>query len=288
VLGHTGYWGQKLAKILAETHQIVGVDTTNAGELDYVLEGVQAAVVATPPETHYRLVMKCLKAGLDTLVEKPMAMRHSQAKEMADYAQREALVLSVDSTFLHTRAFEYLKALGSPLLSYQSIRLAPPMPQAQITAGWDLIVHDLSIIQGLSSLDFTGIGIEDGSLAQCAFELPSGGSAFIFASRDWPTKERSITLHYPGATYLWTLAGLEKVGKGQVALEGLEPLRRMLGDFITRCENRQITGVTDGLHGAQVVGCLERLFPNHTALRLGGRAMGNGVRGGSAVQSLSV
>lgn len=289
LLGYSGYWGQKLARILSESNDVVGVDTTNSGDLADILDSAQAAVVATPPDTHYKLGMQCLKAGLDVLVEKPMAMRASQAKEMAAFAQKEGLVLSVDSTFLHTKAFDYLKSLDKPLLSYQSIRLAPPMPQAQIPAGWDLICHDISIIQGLSSLDFSGVGVEDGSIAQCAFELPSGGSAFIFASRHWPTKVRSIALHYPGGVYLWTLEGLAKVGKDcLVAKEDQEPLGRMLSDFLTRCQERQIEGVTDGLHGAEVVGCLERLFPANTALRMGGRVMGNGLCGGRAQQPVRV
>jgi hypothetical protein len=270
--------------------QFVGVDRDSIKAFDFG-GNFDAAIIATPPASHYELAMRCMRARKDVLVEKPMGTSHGQATVMADYATKHGLVLSVDSTFCHTKSFAFLKALDKPLLSYQSIRLAPPMPQAQIAAGWDLIVHDLAILQGLGCLTGGGMGIEDGEVAQCAFELPSGGSAFIFASRAWPTKERSIVLHFPGETYKWTLSGLERVG-GMVPAPALkedeEPLKRLILDFELRCAERHLGGITDGTHGAEVVGCLERLFPKHSSSRLGQSRLGNGLHRDKAVQSLSV
>lgn len=287
LVGHTGYWGKKLARNIEDCgHSYFGIDQSNVDEFNP--DKGDAVIIATPPDTHYFWAMRAMKMGLDVLVEKPMAMLYSQAKAMQDFAEKHLLVLSVDSTFVHTRAFEHLKGLQEPLLSYQSIRLAPPMPQAKITAGWDLIVHDLSIIQGLSSIDHNAIGVEDGPIAQCGLELSSGGTAFIFASRAWPTKERSVTLHFPSGTYLWTLSGVEKIGTGQVAVEGKEPLKRLIEDFALRCTERLLSGVSDGAHGAEVVKCLERLFPAHSSIGMGGRTMGTELPSDQTFQHLSV
>lgn len=292
LIGSSGYWGQKLARVLTELgFDYVAVDRNTIAGFDFVNCGCDAAIIATPPATHYELAMRCMRARMDVLVEKPMGTTHGQATVMADYAVKHGLVLSVDSTFCHTKSFAYLKALRLPLLSYQSIRLAPPMPQAQIGAGWDLIVHDLAILQGLGCLARGGVGIEDGEVAQCAFELPSGGSAFILASRAWPEKERSVTLHFPGQTFMWDLKGLYRVPFDDdvpVVVEDEEPLKRLIQDFELRCVERHLGGITDGTHGAEVVGCLERLFPKYSSSRLGQSGMGNGLHSHQAVQSISV
>jgi len=264
------------------------IDKHNVDELDHTM--ATAAIIATPPHTHYDLASRAMQNGMDVLVEKPMTLNTKQACRLVDQARGEGLVLSVDSTFLHTATASFLMKLGEPLISYQSVRLGPPMPQAQINAAWDLIVHDLSILQRLSGAIVPGIGTVDGAVAQAAIPLSSGGSAFIMASRVWSHKVRDIVLHYPGATYLWRLDGLYggKDFAKKMVDEKEEPLKRLISDFVWRCQERMLSGVTDGLHGAEVIGCLERLFPHHSPLLSGQGRMGNGLHRGSAIEYISV
>lgn len=291
LVGYSGYWGRKLARVITELGHTIAhqIDRNNVKDLDSVT--ADAVIIATPPDTHYGLTMKAMQQGMDVLVEKPMAMKGWHAAALADFAKKEGIVLSVDSTFLHSAAFKFLKDLGEPLLSYQSIRLAPPMPQAQINAGWDLIVHDLSILHRLGAINGKshGMGIEDGAVAQAAFNLPTGGSAFIMASRVWPRKVREVVLHFPKGAYLWTLNGICTTSNWEpVVEEKEEPLKRLIMDFEDRCKNRKIEGLSDGLHGAEVCGVLERLFPNHSPFRLGQGSMGNGLYRDTPVQSVSL
>lgn len=294
LVGYSGYWGQKLDRVLCELgHTVTSrIDRHNIKQLSD--SEADAAVIATPPDTHYSLAMQAMKFGMDVLVEKPMAMKASQAKQMHEFAIANNLVLSVDSTFCHSAAFDFLKILDEPLISYQSVRLAPRMPQAVITAGWDLIVHDLSILHALKAIKITGgIGAEDGSLAQAAIGLSSGGSAFIFASRCWPTKVREICLHFPSGTFFWTLDGLWKSSPSAMldklmAQDTEEPLSRLIKDFESRCLERRLEGRTDGLHGSEVVGCLERLFPSHSSIGVDRHRVGNGLFSSNAGQHLSV
>lgn len=286
LVGYRGYWGQKLGRVLdALGHDIVEIDRDNIDDLEHTMAGM--AVIATPPATHFALAMRAMKNGMDVLVEKPMALKTSHAVQMADYANKEGLVLSVDSTFLHTASADFLLGLDRALLSYQSVRLAPPMPQAQINAAWDLIVHDLSILQRLAGAIVPGLGSVDGEVAQAALPLMSGGSAFIMASRAWTHKVREIVLHYPHGTYLWTLDGLWLDGK-KIIEEREEPLQRLLKEFTERCRMRRPVGVSDGMHGAEVVGCLERLFPHHTPFQVGQGNMGNGLHRWGTVEHLPV
>lgn len=264
-------------------HSIYGIDHKNINDLDVVQ--ADAAVIATPPDTHYPLAMRAMKNGMDVLVEKPMALKTSHACEMTDYALEHGLVLSVDSTFLHTQSAAHLLGHVGHLISYQSVRVAPPMVQAKVNAAWDLIVHDLSIIQRLAGVVVPGVGSVDGSVAQAAIPLPTGGSAFIMASRCWTHKVREIVLHYTHGTYLWTLDGLSLDGK-RIITENDEPLRRLVMDFENRCQERSLTGLTDGLHGTEVVGCLERLFPQHSTIDIGPRKLGNGLYRKAPLQHL--
>ncbi len=288
LVGYSGYWGKKLERVLNElghtiTSKIDRHNTQLLGDTE-----ADAAIIATPPDTHYGLAMAAMKMGMDVLVEKPMAMRADHAAKMETYAKANGIVLSVDSTFCHSASFDYLSKLEEPLISYQSIRLAPIMPQAKITAGWDLVVHDLSILHRLNALSRdAGVGVEDGSVAHAAFILHSGGSAFIMASRCWPEKVRAITLHFPSGTYYWTLNNLSKDGD-IIVVEREEPLKRLVQDFESRCRGRRLEGITDGLHGAEVVGCLERLFPPHTSIGDRASRMGNGLHRPVPGQHISV
>lgn len=279
LVGYTGYWGEKLSRVLGTLgHDIVDwIDSNNEKKLEST--DADVAIIATPPSTHYQLARRALNMGLDVLIEKPMAMKASQANDLLGLATKNGCVLSVDSTFVHTASFDFLASIAKPLISYQSLRLAPPMPQAQINAGWDLVCHDISILAALGYVrdNTPGVGIEDGSVATAALNLPTGGSAFITASRAWPEKVREIVLHYPGATYRWKLDGLYTAEGEPVVKETQEPLKRMIEDFAHRCQNRLLTGKTDGAHGATVVRCLERLFPDHSSLGVRPSRVGNGL-----------
>ncbi len=55
------------------------------GHADALIEdaGVDAVYVATPPSSHLDLALKVAQAGKPCLVEKPMAMNHSECRQMA-------------------------------------------------------------------------------------------------------------------------------------------------------------------------------------------------------------
>jgi predicted dehydrogenase len=58
----------------------------DAGTLWAKPDGIDAAVIATPVDTHRDLVMAAFAAGLDVLCEKPLAYTLAEADEMADAA----------------------------------------------------------------------------------------------------------------------------------------------------------------------------------------------------------
>ncbi len=56
---------------------------------------VDAVVIATPTNTHKEISIDCLKAGKHVLVEKPLARKYSEAKEILDVAKKSKKILMV-------------------------------------------------------------------------------------------------------------------------------------------------------------------------------------------------
>ena len=65
---------------------------------------VDVAVIGTPPDTHYELVMNCLRMGKHVLVEKPFAMTVGQAEEMVSAAKTAGLQLGLVHNFQFSTA----------------------------------------------------------------------------------------------------------------------------------------------------------------------------------------
>ncbi|MBQ6920326.1 MAG: Gfo/Idh/MocA family oxidoreductase [Bacilli bacterium] len=57
-------------------------------------EEVNLAIISTPPATHYSLIKKCLKQGLDVIVEKPMVLKIEQVEELYSFAKNKGLCLN--------------------------------------------------------------------------------------------------------------------------------------------------------------------------------------------------
>lgn len=72
---------------------------------------VDAAVVVTPAASHYALCREFLDAGKDVLVEKPIALRSEQARELAELADQRNCILQVGHIFKYDPASTWIKNL---------------------------------------------------------------------------------------------------------------------------------------------------------------------------------
>lgn len=76
--------------------------------------GMDAVIVSTPSFTHYPLGIKCLKAGVHTLVEKPIALCTADAYELQDVADKVgkicAVMLNQRTTPLYARIKELISS----------------------------------------------------------------------------------------------------------------------------------------------------------------------------------
>jgi len=112
---------------------------------------VDAVVIATPVNSHYRLAKESLLAGKHTFIEKPMAISSAECQELIEIAESSGLVLMVDHTFIYSSAVrkivEIIKNGDIGDIRYiNSRRLNLGLFQKDINVAWDLAPHDISII----------------------------------------------------------------------------------------------------------------------------------------------
>lgn len=171
----TGYWGSNHVRVAAElldegvldSFVLCDVDEGRVEELadtydvpyetDYealVDRGVDAAVVATPSTTHRAIATDLLEAGVDVLVEKPLALSADDAWAIVDTAERHDRVLGVGHIFRYHPALTDLKRridrgeLGRIKYLWTN-RFAFRAPRATTGALYSLAVHDVDIFSYL-------------------------------------------------------------------------------------------------------------------------------------------
>jgi UDP-N-acetylglucosamine 3-dehydrogenase len=121
----TGKWGKNHIRIFSQSNNcnlvgIADVDETKqalAHEFnakfftDYteLLKEVDAVSVVVPTDLHYGIVKQCLEAGKHVLVEKPITLTSTGAKELVGLAKQKNLVLSVGYLFRFNPAVIELK-----------------------------------------------------------------------------------------------------------------------------------------------------------------------------------
>jgi len=219
-----GYWGPNLVrnfltydrtKLAAicdldkERLEKVGLQYNSKQFTNYedFLHEVDAVCIATPVDTHYKLAKMALEAGKHCLVEKPMTATVAEAEDLIRIAKTQALILTVDHTFLFTSAVQKMKEiidsnkLGD-IWYFDSVRINLGLFQRDINVVWDLAPHDLSIMYYLlgtepSSLVCLGTSHVPSGLADVAYLNLEFGNGFIANFHvNWlsPTKIRSIII----------------------------------------------------------------------------------------------
>jgi len=172
-----GYWGPNVAKNLfnnpnfnlvaicdykedrLEKAKSIYIEQTKY-EKDYkkLLEdnSIDAIAIAVETSGHYKLVKEALLAGKDVYVEKPFTSTVKEAKELDELANSLGKIIHVDHIMIFHPVIRRVKEmidsgeLGD-LLYIDASRLNLGQIKKDVSAMWDLAVHDLSIIDYLSN-----------------------------------------------------------------------------------------------------------------------------------------
>ncbi|MCF4965629.1 Gfo/Idh/MocA family protein [Nostoc sp. CMAA1605] len=75
------------------------------------LPKVQAVSISTPPFLHYEMAKQVLQAGKHLLLEKPVTLNVTEAKELYQLAQQKNLIATVDFEFRFVPAWQFFAEL---------------------------------------------------------------------------------------------------------------------------------------------------------------------------------
>jgi predicted dehydrogenase len=221
-----GYMGRLHAEKLAERAQR-SQDVTLAGVADLVVDRAEALastlnctatsdfrtllpecdamVVAVPTVSHSSVVSELLAAGIDVLVEKPIAASLEEAESLLDLAKRGERILQVGHLEWFNAAMQVIRERVRKPRFIEVHRLGPfPDRATDVDVVRDLMIHDLDILQQVlgeepERIEAVGVPVltENVDIANARLVFPSGCVANLTASRVSATPMRKIRFFQP-------------------------------------------------------------------------------------------
>jgi predicted dehydrogenase len=115
---------------------------------------VDAAVVAVPTTSHEAVAIPLLEAGIDVLVEKPIAPDMESAGRMAAAAERHGRILQVGHLERFNPAVVELERRATLPLFFEIHRLNLFSPRSlDVDVVLDLMIHDIDIVLALAKAE---------------------------------------------------------------------------------------------------------------------------------------
>lgn len=113
-------------------------------------EEADAAVVAVPTLEHCAVANAALEAGLDVLVEKPIAASPQQAERLLEHARRRGAVLRVGHQEWFNGALRVIREHVRAPRFVEAHRIGPFSERStDVDVVRDLMIHDIDILQRL-------------------------------------------------------------------------------------------------------------------------------------------
>ena len=223
---------------------------------------VEAVSVATPTFSHHAVAREFLKAGIHTLIEKPMTLRLDEADELLELARSKNCALQVGHIERHNPGFRRIEEIAKNIRFFEIHRLGPFTGRINdCGVVLDLMIHDLDIVLGLvksevASFDAVGINVltpfED--IANVRIKFKNGAVADLTASRLTPEKQRKIRIFqedaYISLDYEAQGAKIFRKNGFQITQETVdiqksEPLKEELRFFISGIQTGKSLGRPD-------------------------------------------
>jgi predicted dehydrogenase len=246
--------------------------------IDDVLGQIDAAIVATPTVTHESIAARLLEAGVDVLVEKPIAETSQGAERLARLAQKNGRILQAGHLERFNPAITALeKALTVPLF-FEVHRLSVFTPRSlDIDVVLDLMIHDLDIVLSFvgampEEIRAAGISVLSSKvdIANVRLAFASGCIANLTASRISSEQVRKLRLFQPGeyisldyhrqdAVRLAIRKNEPKIGFEPLPVSPAEPLQLELAAFFASVRDRTPPRV-DGFQAAKALEVAESIL----------------------------
>lgn len=303
-----GYWGKNLVRNFATLGGLAMVCDTNKEalertalaypgvkiEADYLAvladPEIDAIALATPAASHYAMALAAMQAGKDVMVEKPLALKAAQGRELVELAERTGRILMVGHLLRFHPAVRVLGRmitegdLGQLRYIYSN-RLNFGKIRDQENILWSFAPHDISLILSFVGDKPSRVRCEGGSylnahvadvtLTHLLFR--SGVRAHIHVSWLHPFKDQRLVVigekgmlvfddregwdkklsYYPHEVeWIDNHPVAQKAEPVHVEVEPGEPLRNECEHFM-QCVVDRTTPLTDGREGLAVLEVLE-------------------------------
>lgn len=233
-----GYWGPNLVRNfltcdrtwlwtvcdldIDRARAVVGkrssIEVTDRFEDVLADDRIEAIAIATPAGTHLRLALAAIEAGKHIVVEKPLALSSAEARSIAEAAERAGVVAMCDHTFCFTPAVNRIRdevATGrlGDIQYIDSTRINLGIVQPDADVFWDLLPHDLSILDSIlpadlrpvavSALGIDPIGAGKPCVGYVSLQLPGEAMAHVHVSWLSPVKIRNFVIGGSDRHLVW-------------------------------------------------------------------------------------
>jgi len=218
---------------------------------------VDAAVVAVPTTSHEAVAGALLAAGIDVLVEKPIAPDMESAGRMVEAAERHGRILQVGHLERYNPAVVELERRATVPLFFEIHRLNVFSPRSlDIDVVLDLMIHDVDIVLALAKAEpaeirAAGIRIlsQKVDIANVRLQFPNGCVANLTASRVSTERVRKLRLFQPRQylsldygrqdLLIFSVGENQQIGFEKAAVATGEPLQLQLDAFLDCVESRK-------------------------------------------------
>jgi predicted dehydrogenase len=166
---------------------------------------IDAASICVPTSAHEAVAAPMLEAGIDLLIEKPIAATKEQAARLAAIAHRHNRVLQVGHLERFNPAVNAIQPWLNRPMFFEAHRLSIFTPRAlDVDVVLDLMIHDLDIVLSFTQspvrdLHAVGLPILSGKvdIANVRIEFESGCVANFTASRVSTERVRKLRFFQP-------------------------------------------------------------------------------------------
>jgi predicted dehydrogenase len=177
------------------------------GDLDSILNSIDAVVVAAPTFLHGDLGTQCLTRGIHTLMEKPLAASVVEAESLVKLAETKGVILMVGHIERYNPAISLMisniKKNKEPVISFEARRLNPfdGTRCLDVDVLYDLLIHDVDLALEIADseiLNIISFGKEVYSNlvddAHTLLRFKNGITAVFWTSKCSPRKIREIAV----------------------------------------------------------------------------------------------
>lgn len=213
-----GYWGSRLMKYIPEQFELI-MTADSKTDLNEIWEdkNIESVIIATPIDTHYELTTKALQSYKHVFVEKPVAMKEIECKNIIDFSIITGKRIGVEYTQTFTPAVKmlntWIKDIGG--IGYIEMATKHLGRFLDYNVYWLLASHHLSILATLCNLEdfnFSKKTWQSHTLSSHKTKsIPSNGTIFfngpfegrIDVNLNYTEKEMYVNIYGPNGTIIY-------------------------------------------------------------------------------------